>query len=71
MLISSIALLGMFFVFPLLGILYFIFWLWMLIDCLKNQRLDGTEKLIWVLVIFFLHVIGPLLYFFIAKEPSV
>jgi hypothetical protein len=71
MFISSIALLGMFFVFPLLGILYFIFWLWMLIDCLKNQRLDGTEKLIWVLVIFFLHVLGPLLYFFIAKEQSV
>jgi hypothetical protein len=71
MLISSIALLGMFVVFPLLGILYFIFWLWILIDCLKNQRLDGTEKMIWVLVIFCLHVIGPLLYFFIAKEPSV
>jgi hypothetical protein len=53
---------------PLLGILYFIFWIWMLIDCLTNQRLQGTEKLIWALVIFFLHVLGPLLYFFIEKQ---
>ena len=55
----------------LLGILYFIFWLWMLIDCLKNPRIQGTDKLIWVLVIIFLPVIGPLLYFFIAKESLV
>ncbi|HEY2826557.1 MAG TPA: PLD nuclease N-terminal domain-containing protein [Pirellulales bacterium] len=57
--------------FGLLGLLYLIFWLWMLIDCLKNPRLQGTEKLIWVLVIIFLHVLGPLLYFFIEREQSV
>ena len=55
----------------LIGLLYFVFWLWMLIDCLKNPRIQGTEKLIWVLVIIFLHVIGPLLYFFLAKEQTV
>jgi hypothetical protein len=55
----------------LLGLLYFIFWLWMLVDSLKNPRLQGTDKLIWVLVIIILPVIGPLLYFFIAKEQSI
>jgi hypothetical protein len=57
--------------FGLLGILCFIFWVWMLIDCLKNPRLQGTEKLIWVLVIIILPFLGSLLYFFIAKEQSV
>jgi hypothetical protein len=57
--------------FGLLGLVYFIFWIWMLIDCLKNRRLEGTEKLIWVLVIIFLQFLGPLLYLFLAKEPSV
>ena len=57
--------------FGLLGILCFIFWLWMLVDCLKNPRLQGTEKLIWVLVVIILPFIGSLLYFFIAKEQSV
>jgi hypothetical protein len=57
--------------FGLLGILYFIFWLWMFIDCLQNSHLQGTEKLIWVLVLLFLHLLGPILYFFIVKESSV
>ena len=55
----------------LIGLLYFGFWLWMFIDCLKNPRIQGTEKLVWVLVILFVHVLGPLLYFFIAKEQTV
>ena len=54
----------------ILGILYFIFWLCMLINCLKNPRLDSTEKLIWVLVIVFLQFLGPILYFFLAREPK-
>jgi len=43
----------------------------MLVDCLKNPRLHGNEKLIWVLVVIILPFIGSLLYFFIAKEQSV
>jgi hypothetical protein len=30
------------------------------IDCLVNPRLQGVEKLIWVLVIFFLHLLGAI-----------
>ncbi len=47
-------------------ILASVFWLWMLVDCLMS-RLPSTEKLIWVLVIFFLHIIGAVLYFIIAR----
>jgi hypothetical protein len=45
----------------------FVFWIWMLVDCLKNPRLQGTEKLIWVLVIIFLHWIGALVYYFVGR----
>jgi hypothetical protein len=47
-------------------ILAFVFWLWMLVDCLMST-LPSTEKLIWFLVIFFLHVLGALLYLIIAR----
>jgi len=43
-----------------------IFWIWMLIDCLTSS-LPPTEKLIWALVILFLHMLGALLYFFIGR----
>jgi len=53
----------------LITVLIFIFWIWMLVDCLQNPRLQGTEKLIWVLVIIFLHGLGALIYFLVGREP--
>jgi hypothetical protein len=46
----------------------FIFWLWMLIDCLLKET-DTTQKIIWALVIFFLPCIGSLIYLFVRKIP--
>lgn len=47
------------------GVLLFVFWLKMLIDALKYQKED---KLIWVLLIIFLHIVGALIYFFVVKS---
>ena len=44
----------------------FAFWLWMLIDCIKNET-DGTQRIIWALVVFFLPCVGSLVYFFARK----
>ncbi len=51
-------------IFVLLG---FIFWLWMLIDCLK-RRMDKFDKLIWILVLIFLHILGAILYYLLVKR---
>ena len=48
--------------------LVFIFWLWMLIDCIKNEK-DGTQRVIWAIVIFFFPCIGSLIYLFVRKMP--
>ena len=50
------------------SILFFVFWVWMLIDCIQNQRLNGTEKIIWVLVIIFLNLLGALIYFLAGRK---
>jgi hypothetical protein len=52
----------------LIGLLLTIFWLWMLIDAITNSSMQGTEKLIWVLVIFFTHFLGALIYFLVARS---
>ncbi|MEM5853263.1 MAG: PLDc N-terminal domain-containing protein [Candidatus Aenigmatarchaeota archaeon] len=49
-----------------LALLIFIFWLWMLIDCLKRKKFE--DKLVWILVLIFLNFIGALLYFFLVKS---
>jgi hypothetical protein len=44
-----------------------VFWLWMLIDCLTSA-MPANEKVLWFLVIFFLHLLGALLYFFMIRS---
>jgi len=44
----------------------FILWIWMLIDCIKSN-LKNPDKLIWILIIFFFHFIGALLYLIFVK----
>lgn len=46
----------------------FAFWLWMLIDCIKNET-DSTQRIIWALVIFFLPCVGSLIYLVVRKLP--
>lgn len=46
-----------------------VFWVWMLIDCLTSTMPSG-EKILWFLVIFFLHLLGALIYFFIKRSSA-
>ena len=55
------------FLIVIIVILMFAFWIWMLIDCLKRNFKNDTEKIVWVLVIIFLGAIGAAVYYFIVK----
>ena len=62
------------FAFLVLGVFIlaaFAFWIWMLIHAITNKGLNDTEKLIWVLVVLFLHFIGALIYFFVGRPRAV
>ncbi len=48
---------------PMIGLGMSIFWVVLLIDCLRNPRLSGRAKIGWVLLLFFVNWIGMLLYF--------
>jgi hypothetical protein len=48
-----------------------VFWIWTLIDCITNKRLTDTQKVVWVLVIFFIGLIGSLIYVFAGRSPKV
>lgn len=50
-----------------LGLIASIFWLWMLIDALVNEP-ETNQKILWFLVIFFLHILGALVYFFVRRS---
>ena len=48
----------------------FVFWLWTMIDILKNE-FTGSNKLIWLLVVMLLPFIGMVLYWFIGRDQKI
>ena len=44
-------------------------WIWMLIDCIKNESTEGNERIVWVVVIAVTHWIGALIYL-IVRRPK-
>ncbi len=51
----------------LIGVLGTVFWIWMIVDCALHESSTGNDKIVWILVILFTHLIGALLYFFIRR----
>ena len=53
------------------GIIGSVFWLWMLVDAIKNPALDDiVERIVWVLVVVFLHFVGHALVYFLAARDK-
>jgi hypothetical protein len=46
-----------------------VFWLWMMFDVL-TAKMDGGNKLLWALVVFFFNLLGAVLYFFIGRKQK-
>ena len=50
-----------------LVLFFFVFWIWMLVDCIKNDRISSNEKIVWALAIVFFHFLGSIIYFFAGR----
>jgi hypothetical protein len=58
---------GLMIVFWIVALIASIFWIWMLIDALTSP-MPTNEKILWVLVVLFLHLLGAIIYY-IVKRP--
>ena len=43
------------------------FWIWMLIECATKEPDTGNNKVVWILIIVFAHIIGALIYYFVRR----
>lgn len=59
--------LPVFFMFFLFAIAGTIFWIWMIVDCAYNEKSEGNDKLIWILIILLTHWIGALIYLLVRR----
>ena len=56
--------------YALIGILIFVLDIVAIVDCIQSS-MEGTKKLLWVLLVLMLPFLGMLLYFLLAKRSTV
>ncbi len=61
-------LIEVFVVMPFL-LLGFAFWIWMLVDCATKESRGGNDKIVWILIIVFAHIVGAAIYYFVRRRP--
>ncbi len=57
------------FVYPICFAL-FAFWIWMLVDCIRNKALSDGEKIAWTLVILVTHALGAFIYLVAGRKKT-
>ncbi len=59
---------GMLLVMAIIGFAVLAFWIWTLVDAIKNPRLTDNERLIWILVIVLASWLGALIYLLAGRK---
>ncbi len=59
------------FILLVFGLAYFVFWIFTLVDIINGRFKDPSMKVIWVVVIIFAQLIGPIIYWAIAKGQKI
>ncbi|WP_394335574.1 PLDc N-terminal domain-containing protein [Algoriphagus formosus] len=59
---------GGFIILFLFSILYFIFWVYCLVDVIRSEFKDPNMKIVWVLILVFAQGIGPIVYLILGKN---
>jgi hypothetical protein len=52
------------------GIACFAFWAWMLVHSIRNDNLTGTARVLWAALVWFLPLVGSVIYFFLGRTAE-
>jgi hypothetical protein len=59
---------GMMLVMGIISLAILAFWIWALVDAIKNPRLTDNERLIWIIVILLTQCIGAVIYLIVGRK---
>ena len=54
-----------------LAVTALIFWIWMIVDCATKEPSQGNDKIVWIVIIVFAHMIGALIYYFVRRPQRI
>jgi hypothetical protein len=49
---------------------YFFLWVYCLVDVIRSNFKDQNMKLVWVLILLFAHLLGPIAYLILGKNTK-
>jgi hypothetical protein len=61
---------GFLIVMLLFTLVYFLLWVYCLIDVIRSNFKDQNMKLVWIVILLFAHLIGPLVYLVLGKTTK-
>ena len=61
---------GMFFGFGILWLIGAVVIIVAIIDIIKQSEMDGTNKIIWLLIVVLFNLIGSIIYFVVIKNSK-
>ncbi len=53
------------------GVAAFAFWIWTIINLATNEPAQDQNKIVWLLVVVFLHSIGALIYYLVRRPERI
>lgn len=54
-------------IYIIIGVLLFIFWIWMIVDSIQRRFRNDIEKIIWAIVAILGGWMGALIYYFVIR----
>jgi hypothetical protein len=57
--------------FGTLAIFSLVVWVAALVDCAMNEPSQGNEKIVWIIIIVFTHLLGALLYLLLRRPRRI
>lgn len=51
----------------ILAIVSLVVWIWALVNAIQNPALDGTMRIVWILVIVLTGIVGAIIYLLIGR----
>jgi hypothetical protein len=67
---ASGAFFGLGFLFLALAIAYAVLWFYCIINAATRTDFDTTQRVIWIVVLLFVHGLGPILYLILARRGA-
>ena len=68
MFVGGLMLVWLFFM--ALFVFLFVFWIMMLVDCVKRKFKNENDKIAWILVVAILNWLGAIVYYFAVKRKG-